>query len=100
MATGNRILAGPLYTDGLPDDLGVELSAELFRFCGERVTRVAGSVLCAIGKKGPCVRDWGGVQLVVIRILQVGENLHELKPGLSEWDMFHELHISVMEIEG
>ena len=70
MATG-RILAGPLYTDGLPDDLGVELSAELFRFCGERVTRVAGSVLCAIGKKGPCVRDWGGVQLVVIRILQV-----------------------------
>ena len=42
----------------------------------------------------------GGVQLVVTRILQVGENLHELKPGLSEWDMFHELHISVMEIEG
>ena len=40
----------------------------------------------------------GGVQLVVTRILQVGENLHELKPGLSEWDMCHEF--SVMEIEG
>ena len=51
-------------------------------------------------QKGTLRPGLGGVQLVVIRILQVGENLHELKPGLSEWDMFHELHISVLEIEG